>query len=100
MIFSYNMKSAVVVKDLSERIILARTDTGELLNISVPCRKINPGSLIVFDSDTDGCLIRSVNGKDCKSICRRQTFAIVLENKEGKTLLSPELKPEAGRNVI
>ena len=88
------------MKILSDGIILARTDVGELINISVPCRKIDPGTFLVFDSDPNGCLIRSVSGKDCKSICRRRTFAIVLESKEVKASLPSVIKPEAGRNVI
>jgi len=45
------MKQALVVKSLIDRIVLVRMDTGELINLSVPCRNINPGTLLVFDPD-------------------------------------------------
>ena len=94
------MKRALVVKSLIDRIILVRMDTGELLNISVPCRSIQPGSLLVFDSDPEGCLIQSVNGKHCKSICHRQDYAMKLEQEETGSLRVPLVRYKDHRDVI
>jgi len=48
----WGMKSALVVKALIDHILLVRMDTGELINLSVPCRVIGPGSFLVFSSDS------------------------------------------------
>jgi len=94
------MKQALVVKSLIDRILLVRMDTGELLNLSVPCRSIQPGSMLIFDSDPDGCLIHSVNGKSCKSICHRKDYAMILEQGITDKFQVPLAQYKADRDVI
>jgi len=101
-IFLPSMKHALVVKSLTERIVLVRMDSGELVTLSVPCRKLEPGILLQFDTDTRGCLIQSVDGKSCKSICRRQDYVIRIEaNNESASSVSVS-DPDSGveRNVV
>jgi len=94
------MKRALVVKSLIDRIVLVRMDTGELLNLSVPCRSLQPGSMLIIDSDPEGCLIQSVNGKHCKSSCRRQNYAMKLEQGITERSQVPLAQYRADRDVI
>ncbi|MCD6342398.1 MAG: hypothetical protein J7L76_01290 [Spirochaetaceae bacterium] len=94
------MKSALVVKALIDHILLVRMDTGELINLSVPCRVIDPGSFLVFSSDSTGCLIQSVDGDRCKSICRRQDYAITIEQNKTDSSRVQLTKAEEDRNAV
>jgi len=96
----WGMKSALVVKALIDHILLVRMDTSELVTLSVPCGKINTGSLLVLDSESTGCLIESVDGKRCKSICRRQDCVISIERNKTDTSRVQLSKAEEDRNVI
>ena len=76
------MKRAVVMKALSDQILLARADTGEMLSLSVPCRSILPGTMLNIDLVEDRCPIRSIDGKLCRDVCRRDNHAIIIEHKD------------------
>jgi hypothetical protein len=76
------MKRALVVKALTDQIILVRVDNSDLLSLSVPCRKINPGTLILLDTDVTGCPVHSVDGKTCRSSCHRQNHVMIIEHKD------------------
>lgn len=89
MILSDSMNRALVVKTLTDQIILVRMDSGNLLCLSVPCRTISPGILLSFDSESLGCPVQSVGGRNCKSVCHRQKHVMIIEHKdrESSTLL-------------
>jgi len=76
------MKRAVVLKALTDQILLARLDSGEMLSLSVPCRTILPGTMLTIDLVEDRCPIRSIDGKHCRSVCRRDNHAIIIEHKD------------------
>ncbi len=79
------MKRALVVKALTDQILLVRTDTGEILSLSVFCRRIPPGSLLHLDRDSGGCLITSVNGEACSDNCGEKSHAVIIDyNTTGK----------------
>ncbi len=79
------MKQALVVNILVDHILLSRTD---------------PGSLLVFNSDSTGCLIESVDGKRCNTICRRQKYSMTIEPNRTGSSRTQLPTAEGGRNAV
>ncbi len=80
------MKYALVVKVLTDQIILVRTDGGDLLSLSVSCRKFIAGTLLHIDTDSSlesGCVIVSADGRNCRDCCDENVLAVVIEHKDG-----------------
>ena len=91
------MRRALVVKTLTDQIILVRTDDGELLSLSQSCRKLQPGTLLYLDqSDAvdSGCVVLAVNGENCRRTCGERFPAMIIEHR---TDASAE-KPAASTN--
>jgi len=94
------MKRAIAVTSLTDKIVLARTDDGELLSISVPCRRIPSTTMLMLDLDTDGCPIAGVDGKVCRESCHRTDQALIIRQKDDAPGDIPALKDAADRDVI
>ena len=94
------MKQALVVKALTDQIILARMDNSDLVSLSVPCGTISPGILLSFDADTTGCPVYSVNGENCKTNCRRQNYVMIIEHKDKVNSALITSNQDSERHVI
>jgi hypothetical protein len=94
------MKRALVVKALTDQIILVRMDSGDLLSLSVACRTIISGTLLLLDFDSSGCPVNSVDGKTCKSICHRQNHVMIIEHKDNDPTAIPLSNRDTDRHVI
>ena len=93
------MKRALVVKALTDQIVLVRSDDGELISLLVSCRKLAPGSLLLLDVSSAGCVIHSVDGTSCASACRRPNAALIIEQKDDAPRTAA-LGGEAKRHAI
>lgn len=100
MLTSISMKRALVVKALTDQIVLVRMDSGELLSLSVPCRIICPGSLLSLDSESGACPVQSVDGNDCKSICHCQNHVMFIEHKDKESSAIVLTNQDSDRHAI
>jgi hypothetical protein len=94
------MKRALVVKALTDQIILVRMDSGDLVSLSVPCRTIIPGTLLLLDFDSSACPVHNVDGKTCNSICHRQNHVMIIEHKDNDPSAVPLSNRDTDRHVI
>lgn len=83
------MKRALVVKALTDQILLVRTDSGDLLSLSVPCTKIPAGSLLQLELDDvsgNGCVIVSIAGKNCRTDCSHSLVGMIIEHRNDSSV--------------
>jgi hypothetical protein len=94
------MKRALVVKALTDQIVLVRMDSGGLLSLSVPCRMITSGTVLLLDFDSSACPVHNVDGKTCNSICHRQNHVMIIEHKDNDPSAVPLSNRDTERHVI
>lgn len=88
MIDFLSMKRALVVKALTDQILLVRTDSGDLLSLSLPCSCIRPGSMLTIDPSRaaeTGCVVLSIDGHRCATGCSSPMVGMIIEHKDSKS---------------
>ena len=94
------MIRAVVVKSLTDQIHLARTGDGELISLSIPCRTVGVGSLVLLKPAGERCPVHRIDGKLCRSVCRRGDHAIIIDHKDTGALWDGNLDRVPDRHAI
>ena len=81
------MKRALVVKALTDQILLVRTDSGDLLSLSVTCSCIRTGSILSIDpsgASETGCVVLTVDGHRCRTTCSEPVMGMIIQHKDSE----------------
>lgn len=92
------MTRAIVVKNLSDHLVLIRLNDGCLMTVDIPCHQVTVGTILVVDPDSSTCPIEIREERICSSRCRRKKTAVIVETDPARP--SGLVDAENQRNAV